>query len=197
MGIYTGTGDRGQTSLLSGERAAKDSPMVEAYGTLDELGAQVGLCRAMAADRGNQTVAGILFDIQQGLFRAGMQLSASKPFWSELPRPMDAKDIETLEQTINRLEQHYSLPDFFVTPGETCIGAALHVARTICRRAERRIITAARGDSAYNTVKTYVNRLSDALFALSWAAEIRELLQKELNAAQASAPEQGDQPWKF
>ncbi len=109
-----------------------------------------------------------------------MQLSSKTAHWPKLKNPIVSDDIVYLENTIDRLEEDYGLPDFFVTPGETMIGAALHLARTICRRAERRIITAVDGTRGYELIFHYVNRLSDLLFSLSWALETRTLVLKEL-----------------
>jgi len=181
MSIYTGGGDKGTTSLLSGERIRKDDAMVEAYGTLDELGSQLGVCRALTLRQTASELAAVILEIQRDLFRAGMQLSAEKQYWPKLGNPISEADIEKLEKTVDQLEAVYGLPTFFITPGETVIGGSLHVARTICRRAERRILTAAAGESGYELVLKYINRLSDVLFALSWALENRELITKELN----------------
>lgn len=181
MSIYTGGGDKGNTSLLSGERISKDDAKVEAYGTLDELGAQLGVCRALTLNQQASELADVILEVQRDLFRAGMQLSSQKEYWLKLERPIAEDDIKKLERTVDQLEAVYGLPTFFVTPGETVIGGALHVARTICRRAERRVLTAAAGESGYELILKYVNRLSDLLFSLSWALENRELIAKELN----------------
>jgi cob(I)alamin adenosyltransferase len=181
MTIYTGGGDKGSTSLLSGQRISKDSRLVEAYGTLDELGAQLGMCRALALKQ-NSDMATIILDLQRGLFRAGLQLSSERDYWPKLENPISAADITQLEQSIDKLEVIYGLPSFFITPGETVPGAALHVARTICRRAERRIITAAANNSGYEMILKYINRMSDLLFSLSWCLEIQILTKKELGA---------------
>lgn len=181
MSIYTGGGDKGNTSLLSGQRISKDSSRVEAYGTIDELGAQLGVCRALTSQQNGGDLVELILDLQRDLFRAGMQLSSKQEYWSRLDNPISKSDIQKLEGTIDKLESVYGLPAFFVSPGETVIGASLHVARTICRRAERRIITAAAGESGYELILTYINRLSDLLFSLSWTLENRELIAKELN----------------
>jgi len=181
MNIYTGGGDKGNTSLLSGQRINKDDALVEAYGTIDELGAQLGVCRAMILQQNAGDLAELILDLQRDLFRVGMQLSSKQEYWKRLEKVISKSDIQKLEETIDQLESVYGLPGFFVSPGGTVIGASMHVARTICRRAERRIITAVAGESGYELILTYVNRLSDLLFALSWTLENRELIAKELN----------------
>ncbi|ACL06660.1 ATP/cobalamin adenosyltransferase [Desulfatibacillum aliphaticivorans] len=182
MSIYTGGGDKGKTSLLSGERVSKADPRVEAYGTLDELTAQLGVCRAQL----NQfpacaPFAGMIVNIQRDLFRVGMQLSSSPKYWSKLSAPINSDDIQSLEQAIDALEKAFGLPGFFVSPGRTLAGASLHVARTICRRAERQAWAAAGDVESYALILKYINRLSDLLFSLSWTAEIRILLTEELS----------------
>jgi cob(I)alamin adenosyltransferase len=181
MSIYTGGGDKGNTSLLSGQRIKKDNSRVEAYGTIDELGAQLGVCRALSIQQNCLDMGELILDLQRDLFRAGMQLSSEKVYWNRLNNLISRSDIKKLEETIDQLESIYGLPAFFVSPGETMIGATLHVARTICRRAERRIITAAAGKNDYELILTYMNRLSDLLFSLSWTLENRELIANELN----------------
>ena len=181
MTIYTGGGDKGNTSLLSGERLSKADPMVEAYGTLDELTAQLGVCRAqLAGDPVLSTLGKSILSVQQELFRAGMQLSSKKNHWDKLSAPLTPEDIFALERAIDGLEAVFGLPFFFVSPGKTLAGASLHLARTICRRAERRTLAATDGVPGYETIQTYLNRLSDFLFVLSWAAETRILIKEEL-----------------
>ena len=181
MSIYTGGGDKGYTSLLSGSRISKNDNWVEAYGTLDELSAQLGFCRSLLDNDNSATcLKTLIIEIQRGLFRAGMQLSSVRTYWSELKSLITDVDIKELEGSIDRLEKTYGLPRFFVCPGETPIGASLHVARTVCRRAERRILTAVNGSSGYEFILQYINRLSDLLFALSWTIEISDLVKKEL-----------------
>ena len=180
MAIYTKTGDKGSTSLLSGDRIAKNHAMVEAYGTLDELGTQIGVCRALATQELAETEAALLLELQRDLFRLGMQLSSSPDYWHKLKAPIGENDIAKLEKAIDTLNELWGMPNFFVAPGESLIGAALHVARAVCRRAERRIITATNERSGYELVSKYVNRLSDLLFALSWGLELRNGIIREL-----------------
>jgi cob(I)alamin adenosyltransferase len=182
MSIYTGGGDNGTTSLLSGERVFKADPRVMAYGTLDELTAQLGVCRAQLGQvPGCTPFADLVMTVQRELFRAGMQLSSSRDHWEKLSAPISGDDIMGLEQTIDSLEKAFGLPQFFVSPGQTLVGAALHLARTICRRAERETWAAIGDDDNYATVLKYLNRLSDFLFSLAWAAETRLLIAEELS----------------
>jgi cob(I)alamin adenosyltransferase len=182
MRIYTGGGDKGTTSLLSGERVFKADPRVMAYGTLDELTAQLGVCRAQLRQvPGCAAFADLVITIQRELFRAGMQLSSSREHWNKLSAPISGEDIQGLEKTIDSLEQAFGLPQFFVSPGQTLAGAALHMARTICRRAERETWAAAGSDAGYATVLKYLNRLSDFLFSLAWAAETQILITQEIS----------------
>ncbi len=182
MSIYTGGGDKGKTSLLSGERVSKIDPMVEAYGTLDELTAQLGVCRAyLAQDEACASFVNVIVEIQRELFRAGMQLSSVPSHWKKLSAPITMDDVKHLEKIVDILDEASGLPHFFVSPGRTLAGAAFHVARTVCRRAERRTITAAAGHPEYEFVLKYLNRLSDLLFSLSWAVETRILITRELS----------------
>ncbi len=181
MSIYTGGGDKGNTSLLSGRRISKDDSQVEAYGTLDELISQLGLCRALTLEAKADDLAAVILDLQRDLFRLGMQLSSDREYWSRLENPIETADTGKLEQIIDGLESVYGLPSFFVSPGETVIGASLHVARTICRRAERRILTVSADNGGYELILKYINRLSDLIFSLSWALENRELITREIN----------------
>ena len=180
MSIYTGGGDKGKTSLLSGERVPKIDPMVEAYGTIDELTAQLGVCRAHLVEEAScGSFINIIVQIQRELFRAGMQLSSVPSHWEKLAAPITMDDVKSLETLVDILDEASGLPHFFVSPGGTLAGASLHVARTVCRRAERRTITAADGRPEYELVLKYLNRLSDLLFSLSWAVETRILISKE------------------
>lgn len=164
MKIYTKTGDDGTTSLFSGGRVSKNSARVEAYGTVDELNSYLGVARAHQA---TETTEKYLEEVQNHLFRLG----------ADLATPMDAKaewlirvtkdEVEWLETTIDDLSE--SLPELknFVLPGGTPVAAHLHVARTICRRAERLVVTLARDEVLNEQSLIYLNRLSDWLFTLA------------------------------
>ena len=164
MKIYTRTGDTGETSLFSGDRARKDDPRVDAYGEVDELNAWLGLARASQLD---PAVEAELIQIQRDLFALGAQLA--DPADKLAPRVTKAivgdDDIVRLEQSIDRLEEELPPLRRFILAGGTQAGAALHVARTVCRRAERRMV--ALDPPVQPVLLRYVNRLSDLLFVLA------------------------------
>ncbi len=176
--IYTKTGDRGTTGLLSGERVEKDHPRVEAYGTLDELQCHLGLLRARCGDRG---IAGMAREIQADLQVACSELaSQGPPGLQKLARRLGEEDLRRLEGWIDELAGVFPLPDRFVLPGESDESALAHLARAVCRRGERRVAGLARRDGRLAGVLRYLNRLSDLLFTMAWAlerqAEVRRLL---------------------
>jgi cob(I)alamin adenosyltransferase len=164
--IYTRTGDTGDTSLFDGTRARKDDPRVEAYGDVDELNAWLGLVRASPID---PVVGAELVQVQRDLFALGAQLA--DPADKLAPRVAKAviadAHVTRLEQLIDRFEE--TLPPLrrFILAGGTPAGAALHVARTVCRRAERRIVSL--NPPVDPVLVRYVNRLSDLLFVLARA----------------------------
>ena len=164
MKIYTRTGDTGETSLFSGDRARKNDPRVDAYGEIDELNAWLGLARASSLDA---ELSVEIVSIQRDLFAVGAQLA--DPGDKLAPRVTKAvigdDHILRLEQLIDRLEEQLPPLRRFILAGGTPAGAALHVARTVCRRAERRIVGL---DPPVDPVLLrYVNRLSDLLFVLA------------------------------
>jgi len=172
MGIFTRTGDRGRTSLFSGERVTKSHPGVEACGELDELnshiGVVIGLLPADAADLGVELKA-----IQSDLFQAGAWLSTSSPSASGgLLKEMDNGRIGVIERAIDRMERQLPPLRSFILPGGHLSGAVAHVARAVCRRAERRVVSlrdAGGPDSVdqLEIIMVFLNRLSDYLFVLS------------------------------
>jgi cob(I)alamin adenosyltransferase len=173
--IYTRTGDTGETSLYGGTRARKDDARVDAYGEVDELNAWLGLARASQTD---PALAAELVTIQQHLFALGAQLA--DPGDKLAPRVtkavIDDEHVSRLEQLIDRLEAELPPLRRFILAGGTSAGAALHVARTVCRRAERRMVGLE--PPVDPVLVRYVNRLSDLLFVLARTANHR-----------ASAPE--------
>lgn len=178
--IYTRTGDYGQTSLVGGQRVDKDCARLESYGTIDELNSHIGLLIAMLNTAGHdmQVRDWHLQDIQDHLFVIGSHLATdcSTTTLREASIVTDhmIADIETLIDTIDQ-----SLPQLrtFVLPGGSMVAAQCHVCRTVCRRAERRILTLSRTDQVDQNVVRYVNRLSDLLFVL--ARKINIINQKE------------------
>jgi cob(I)alamin adenosyltransferase len=168
--IYTRTGDTGETSLFSGDRARKDDPRVDAYGDIDELNAWLGLVRASRID---PALDPTLVALQRDLFALGAQLAdpADKLAPRVTKAVIDDDHVAQLEQLIDRLEIELPPLRRFILAGGTAAGAALHVARTVCRRAERRIVAL---DPAVDPVLLrYVNRLSDLLFVLARVANHR------------------------
>lgn len=167
MSIVTRTGDEGMTSLWSGERVWKDDLRVEAYGTVDELSSCLGLARHQV--RLPETVAEIEL-IQRSLVRvAGELASRGQPF----TRPINSHDEAELSEKVAELEERIVLTGF-VVPGMTPGSAALDLARTVCRRAERRIVALARESEVSDSLRQWLNRLSDYLFMLARAEEEAE-----------------------
>jgi cob(I)alamin adenosyltransferase len=162
--IYTRTGDTGETSLFSGDRARKDDPRVDAYGEIDELNAWLGFVRASILD---PALDQELVTLQRDLFALGAQLAdpADKLAPRVTKAVIDDDHILRLEQLIDTLEADLPPLRRFILAGGTTAGAALHVARTVCRRAERRMVSL---DPPIDPVLLrYVNRLSDLLFVLA------------------------------
>jgi cob(I)alamin adenosyltransferase len=168
--IYTRTGDTGETSLFSGDRARKDDPRVDAYGEIDELNAWLGLVRASPID---PALDASIVSLQRDLFALGAQLAdpADKLAQRVTKAVIDDEHILRLEQLIDRLEEDLPPLRRFILAGGTPAGAALHVARTICRRAERRMV--ALNPPVDPVLLRYVNRLSDLLFVLARTANHR------------------------
>jgi cob(I)alamin adenosyltransferase len=168
--IYTRTGDAGDTSLFDGSRVKKDDARVDAYGEVDELNAWLGLIRASRLD---VPLDEVLQQIQRDLFALGAQLAdPSEKLAARVTKAVIAEqDVVRLEQVIDHLEEELTPLRRFILAGGTPAGAALHVARTVCRRAERRIVAL---DPPVDAVLVrYVNRLSDLLFVLARAVNRR------------------------
>jgi cob(I)alamin adenosyltransferase len=163
--IYTRTGDEGLTGLGGGQRVPKDSARVEAYGTVDELNSQLGVAlTAGLTDR----VDGELRRIQNELFDLGADLATPAVSQARHPVPtVEARHIEALERLIDDLNEVVGPLANFLLPGGSRGASAIHVARTICRRAERNVTTLAREEPIGPTVLPYLNRLSDALFVMA------------------------------
>jgi cob(I)alamin adenosyltransferase len=167
MKIYTRTGDRGQTALYGGGRVSKDHPRVEAYGTVDELNAQLGWAATQVSARGIRERLELL---QSDMFVMGSIL-ASPPPEGGRPAPslpeLPAGRVQEMERWIDEAMEPLPPLRNFVLPGGSAGAAALHVARTVCRRAERAVVQLdGQGDGAPENV-VFLNRLSDLLFAWS------------------------------
>lgn len=175
MKIYTKTGDRGETKLYGGRKVAKHDARVEAYGTVDELNALLGL--VLALDPGRDLGTAELQTVQSDLFTVGATLAAAEPekarATGSIPDLPTAR-IEALEAWIDRLDGTLEPLDSFILPGGSAPGAQLHVARTVCRRAERAVtrILPDRPDLV-ETILPYLNRLSDLLFTLARSVNTR------------------------
>jgi len=162
MKIYTKTGDKGTTSLLNGTRVAKYHPRLHAYGTVDELNSWIGVLREYA----NQEVSYILIEIQNTLFALGSHLAVEGEVKFEMPSiPKDG--IEKLEKAMDAMDEKLEPLRNFILPGGHISVAHCHVARTVCRRAERHIVELAEANEVDEYIIRYINRLSDFLFMLS------------------------------
>src|SRR5580765_8759291 len=164
MKIYTRTGDTGQTSLFGGTRVGKDDPRVHAYGDVDELNAHLGVARACADD---PELDADLIRLQRDLFALGAQLAdPSATVASRVTKALiQQSDVARLEQMIDKFEAELIPLRNFILAGGTSWGATLHVARAVCRRAERSMVAL---DPAVDPVLLkYINRLSDLLFVLA------------------------------
>ncbi len=170
--IYTRTGDEGKTSLAGGQRVSKDSPRIEAYGTVDEMAAFVGMARftcngLIPAHPKLAALDGILLRIQHELFNLGSILSTLPADVHPKQAQITAADVERLEAEIDAANRDLPPLRSFVLPGGTRLNTELHAARTICRRAERLLVTVAETERIPDVTIQYLNRLSDALFVWS------------------------------
>lgn len=173
--IYTKTGDSGETGLFGGGRVGKDDPRVDAYGEVDELNASIGLARSLGLD---EKLAAIVQRVQEELFTLGAVLATPQGTKAEAHIPkVKAEWVEAMEREIDALTEPLPAMTHFILPGGTQASAALHVARTICRRAERRVVPLYRAGKVDLLVVTYLNRLSDLLFTMARAANHRAGVQ--------------------
>jgi cob(I)alamin adenosyltransferase len=170
--IYTKQGDAGDTALYGGQKARKDAPRVEAYGQVDELNAAVGLARALL-DQADGEVEAILAGLQSDLFTLGAELATPPGVENKASVPITEGDISRLERIIDRLQETLAPQKHFVLPGGTTPAAALHLARTVCRRAERATVALATSEPVSSLVLIYLNRLSDLLFVLARSCNAR------------------------
>jgi cob(I)alamin adenosyltransferase len=162
--IYTKTGDKGQTSLIGGTRLPKHHIRIEAYGTVDELNSHIGLLRDVTDDKSTQD---LLINIQDRLFTIGSQLAAD-PEKSKMQLPsVFEEDIVALEKAIDAIDSQVPEMKSFVLPGGHVNVSYCHIARCVCRRAERAVLRLAENDKVDEIHPKYLNRLSDYLFMLS------------------------------
>lgn len=165
MKIYTRTGDKGQTSLLGGKRVPKDHARIEAYGTIDELNSHIGMLRDLAGAHQRE----LLISIQEKLFSLGSRLaSASNEEADKFQVPhLEESDITALETAMDAMDA--VLPEMrnFILPGGHPTVSQAHICRTVCRRAERLVVSIAEQEQLPGSVVRYLNRLSDLLFVLA------------------------------
>ncbi|HEX8432872.1 MAG TPA: cob(I)yrinic acid a,c-diamide adenosyltransferase [Longimicrobium sp.] len=175
--IYTRTGDRGETGLFGGQRVSKDDARVEAYGDVDELNSVLGIAVARLEAAGDAEMVAGLREVQADLFTLGARLATPavedggrENSWIPV---LDAGRVGEMEAWIDRAETELEPLQNFVLPGGSEAAAALHLARTVCRRAERRVVTLTRVAHVDETVIIYLNRLSDLIFTLARLANAR------------------------
>jgi cob(I)alamin adenosyltransferase len=177
MKIYTKTGDSGMTSLLGGKRVSKGHIRIEAYGTVDELNAYLGLLRDQEINRSREV---LLKDIQEKLFVIGASL-ATVPGKDKVKKPdVYPEDIRALETEIDVMESQLEPLTKFILPGGHQVVSFCHIARTVCRRAERCVANLQEVEEVKENVIQYLNRLSDYLFVLG------RLIAKELNVEEVT-----------
>ncbi len=190
--VYTRTGDHGETALVGGRRVPKDSPRIEAYGTIDELNAIIGLARVFNADRKksgkrHRWLDEVLRRLQNELFDLGSELATPSDATYEGMFRVGAEQVTALERLMDECQEELTPLKSFILPGGGPVGGFLHQARTVCRRAERRVLELSRVDAIGEWPLKYVNRLSDLLFVLSrWVGkhlgETEYLWQRGLDA---------------
>ncbi|MGB9728796.1 MAG: cob(I)yrinic acid a,c-diamide adenosyltransferase [Thermoprotei archaeon] len=168
---FTRSGDKGETSLIGGRRVPKYDLRIEATGTVDELNSFIGLARSVCA---YEDLSKILETLQQDLFIVGADISAPNDISPSFHIPrIDKKHVEDIEKLIEQYANEIKPITRFILPSGTQLAAFLHVARTICRRAERRVVQLASTEPINNYLIVYLNRLSSLLFVLARVANAR------------------------
>jgi len=172
MRIYTRKGDQGETGLLGGSRVSKSHARVEAYGAVDELNALLGLARAESLP---EEIDRVLGRLQEELLELGSGLAAPDP-GKQTATPVGDSHITRIEDDIDRFEKNVAPLKHFILPGGGKAAATLHVARTVCRRAERRVVALSDRDDerVSDDAIAFLNRLADLLFVLARAANANE-----------------------
>ena len=169
MKAYTGTGDKGETGIYGGMRVGKENSRVEAYGAVDELNSQLGIARALIK---NKTLNQILKSLQEDLFTLGGDL-ASELVSARVPR-IGKTHLKKLESVTDEMNADLKPLRRFILPSGGQAGSQLHVARAVCRRAERRIVALSREESINPEILPYINRLSSFLFVAARTVNKRE-----------------------
>mgnify|MGYP006291605675 CR=1 FL=1 len=170
MKIYTKSGDKGKTSLFDNTRIEKDSIRVESYGTIDELNSSLGFARNFIED---DEIEKVILKIQRALFNVAGELATVNR--EEFPEKIEKEEVKELEDIIDNYlaKMNEEEKSKFIIPGSSKGSAALHMARTICRRAERRITTLAGEEDISPVLQKYVNRLSDVIYTLARYSETK------------------------
>jgi len=171
MSIVTGTGDEGSTSLADGIRVDKDDCQVDAYGDIDELNSYLGLILTIGYTKETQD---ILSKVQNELFILGADLST--PYKKDDQKRVNYEHVEALTKNVHNLEDKLEPISYFILPGGSQESAYLHIARTVCRRAERHVVALGKEREINPETIKYLNRLSDLLFLLArWENKVRGL----------------------
>ena len=201
--VYTRTGDKGETGLVGGRRVPKDSPRIEAYGTVDELNSIVGLARVFNEEKledgaAHRFLDRVLRDIQEELFDLGSELATPPDLAREGSLHIGEREITRLEEILDACQKELGPLKSFVLPGGGRIGGYLHQCRTVCRRAEREILRLSRVEESTEFPLIYMNRLSDLFFVLSrWVGkrlgEREYLWQKGLKEMPSKQKQRGRQ----
>lgn len=171
MKIYTKTGDKGTTALFGGIRVSKDDGRVEANGDIDELNAILGVC---LSDLHHDDIRDLLIRIQNDLFAAGAKLANPAKRKQKEKSQFTGDKVVYLEKSIDHFEEELNPMKNFILPGGNPSGARLHLSRTLCRRAERRIVRLMKTEKVDPPILVYLNRLSDLLFVLARVVNKRE-----------------------
>lgn len=164
MKIYTKTGDKGETALFGGKRISKDDMRIESYGSVDELNSVLGIVRSL---KPHSEIDEIVEQIQNQLFVLGADLATPRENTNSIIPRISQQDIEILETTIDRIDKNLKPLKVFILPGGNSTASYLHLARTVCRRAERNAVTLSHTEDLGENIVVYLNRLSDVLFVLA------------------------------
>jgi cob(I)alamin adenosyltransferase len=186
--IYTRTGDDGSTGLVGGARIKKISRKVTAYGEVDELNSQLGLCHALATGNVAELISDKLVTIQNELFDIGAELATPADAHWEGMLKAGSEHVLRLEQWIDELNDPLPALRSFVLPGGSVLASSIHIARTVCRRAERSILELQEEEQVSQSIREYLNRLSDLLFVMARATLRAEGKPEYLWAPGASRP---------
>jgi len=171
--VYTKTGDQGDTALIGGDRVSKASLRIECYGTVDEVNATIGLVRtALEQSAAGPRLLPVISRIQNELFNQGSQLATPDPGQRAQMPPIAERHVTALETLMDELNEDLPALKSFVLPGGGWASSYFHLARTVCRRAERLVVALARTEDVDALSVQYLNRLSDAFFVMGrWAAK--------------------------